>query len=408
LPAAKIKVVGGVGATRLWVSSIIAVAGIAGIVVQQFLTRRWVRSVVMSVACVGVVSAVVQLWPWDGTMGSAVTQRPVMAANVDKVELKFLRAVTSRMERGNDPAQVDVSWKVTGLPEGLGVRAETSEHTWRWADGLNFFRESKLYFRNGFVPEPFNSELVRFDFRNDPETLQSQIKAMKEARARWLDRRGPNSPALAIRDQAVARLEAFNRTVPHELGVEMRFDARMEVSPSIAAKMRSVPSKMEAKLNLRLVRSELLKEMPWKEGQRMGVKGIALRLTGQGTSGDMTVARLVVSQAPRLDWMGVHNYGSGDLATTDGEYRHGHVVALNRTHGDRGDVQMESWSPVVIGGVVMSWRKLWLVEPWVIRDGKRVPRTKGWWEGTTLAVVAEKDLGSFTKEARVEGFLLEK
>ena len=406
LPAAKSKAAAGVIETRVWLAAAIAVGGIIWIVVRQFLARRLTSSLVMAVVCVGLVTAVAQLWPWDWTT-SVNSAGPVASA---KAELSFLRATTWRTERGNAPAIVEVSWKVSGLPEGLAARAENAAITWRWNDGVTYAREPKRFLRNDVVLYSFGSALVPFDYRADPETLRSRIEWVKEKRAQWIKQRGPGaSGAKTVYDGELAGLEAFNRAGRSEAGAEAGLGVQMEVSPSLAAKMRATPSEMEGTLKFRLVRAELLQEIPWKEGQRAVVKGITLRLAAQEREGDEMVGFLVVSQASRQPWPSVLNAGGfRRLETADGEYRNGSLVALNRAQGDRVDVRTAYGSPVGIGGVSLSWQKLSMTEPWVTRGGKRVPRTQDWWEGTTLGIVAEKNLGWFTAKARVDGFLLEK
>lgn len=394
LPGA--KAVGGVAETRMAVAVIIAVAGIAGIVVQQFLTRRWVRSLAMGVACVGVVCAVAQLWPWDWTTRRGETERVA-----EKAELKFGGA-EQRVASG-----VDLSWRLEGAPDGMGARVLSAKSTWRWADGPALTKEARFFSQDGGAPSPFGAGLVRFDDRSDPETFNKKIEAAEEKIVRARQRGVPPS-ILSRYEQGLAKLVAFpgeGRDLP---GRGYTMVGGLEVSPSLVERMRTTASQLEATLNFSLVRAEVLAEMAWKEGSRVTVRGTTLRLTGLEVKPGGTGARLVVSQASRQPLLTVLNIGTWDLETGDREYRRGRLVAVNRVQGDRVDVQTGSRESAVIGGVVLSWRKLTLVEPWVLREGKRVPRTKGWLEGATVALVAEKELGRFTKEARVDGFLLAK
>lgn len=130
--------------TRLIVGFGVAFAGIMGVTVHQFLTRRTWWSIGGILGTLGLILAIALWWPWSWSIDSRwhawLDRRveaswpleaapPDLAIAVTKAELKRYPG-----DRPNQPFQLLLNCRVEGLPENQVLLPAVGSYTLSWAD----------------------------------------------------------------------------------------------------------------------------------------------------------------------------------------------------------------------------------------------------------------------------------
>jgi hypothetical protein len=135
----------GVATSRIAVVIALAVAGVAAVVVNQFLTRRFWRSILFIGAAVGLMVMTALWWPWDLQIAAKwhayaesrveanwpTTTAPAgLTLTLGAAELA--RAPGARADR---PVQLRVNYRVDGLPGSQALVPSVANFSLRWPDG---------------------------------------------------------------------------------------------------------------------------------------------------------------------------------------------------------------------------------------------------------------------------------
>lgn len=393
--AGRNEVTGGVMYTRLWLSAVVFVAGAVVVATHQYLTRRFVRSVLGVVACLGLVAATGlgclmdlsgAIATWDE---SAVEPTPGL---VDRLSIQVEPAAGWRVPNppkgriAKEDARLRVLLRVHGLPDGLNLGVKSSEHTWTWPDGIKLRRDgwfteiqvgkSQFLRRSLALPVP----------EADPETEQWRRDAQKKIAERQLARGYVNEW------QARMPVDRFGLLV-----------IQHNIPNSIFAKMQAEPPAYRVDLQCLVFRSELLAEVPLRHGARAsgGSDTFHFRQLGKAEEG-------LISTQPALTQSGLW-FSAGISDHYRGLRQRRSILVVNRVTGDieeewgqwrRGTLQM------MIAGVAVSWSKYALKAPIVIRDGQEVSKDPQWREHSILAVVVDREAGRFEREVSTNRFEL--
>ena len=406
--------------TRVWLSCALLVLGGVLIAVYQYLTRRFVRSVVGVIVCLGLIALVGQVCPWNWAAQIGQLPEPPLTPPAGLIEGLTLRANPARGTFGQAPenkqervakdAALRLRLRVDGLPADTMIAAEKAEQTWSWANGLKMSR------RGFYEPTGSPATAVAVLRRNyslpvppeDPETVQWR----KERREKWeaVLRRGPGvqwkSPAAAAEDQRTMRGYA---TLPNSFLAKMR-----EESPAYVASVHCI-----------LFQPAILAELELKAGAR-----------GQGGARSFHVLNLTVgnvaspgkndSAHPGIKLEegclvtlvtttpSVAKFGLWFSVALAAEFRNwlfrGQSLAVNHRTGDISEDVMTGGNgipPLLVAGVVVAWDTLSIRPSTVIRNGQPVISDPQWRDHTTLVMMADKEVARFTREVKTDKFELE-
>jgi len=135
----------GVATSRICVAIALAVAGIAAVVVHQFLTRRLWRSIVLIGTTVGLIIMTTLWWPWDlgiAAKGQAYQESLIEANWPDAKSPAGLTLTLGSAElarapgaRADRPAQLRVNYQVEGLPGSQALLPYVANFSLGWPDG---------------------------------------------------------------------------------------------------------------------------------------------------------------------------------------------------------------------------------------------------------------------------------
>jgi hypothetical protein len=160
----------GVMYSRVWVVVALAVAGIIAVVIHQFLTRRFWRSVALIGTTVGLILMVALWWPWD----LKITDR-WYAYQESQVEANWPAATTpagltlalggaelakAPGARADRPVQLRMNYRVEGLSGSQALQPYVANFSLRWPDGTG--EEGWSWIR----PEQSISRLVTYRVLN--------------------------------------------------------------------------------------------------------------------------------------------------------------------------------------------------------------------------------------------------
>jgi len=380
-PSGRVQLDGGLLATRGWLAGLLFVIGGAVATVQQFRTRRILRS--FTIVGTGVAAAVLVLaaWPWNLSRNSVGwTDHP--GSHAAEISVAFREARSTDVPKHD--TELDVGLKLDGVPAGFWLQGEYATHRWNWPSGLTLERSGWLGFHD-YVDR--GAEWVALGLPSEKANLEYQAYVA----ALWARRGLPQPPT----------------PEPNLAGVLLKVPA------SFAARMRQERPAYLFRGHFQLYQSKLVDERPPLVGERLDTGAERTRIVdvgqftrvnrvsrfGGGTEHSMGIA--LVEHAPALWWDG-HAFNSVgtwlNYQRSDTEY-----FLVNRTRGNASAAEW-SWPAVArFGTVAIAWRGLNFSAPSDWRDGKWIEQP-GWFEGVTLAKVVNREEERFTKELRVERF----
>jgi hypothetical protein len=342
--------------TKLWVSAAVFVAGGTAIAAHQYLTRRFVRSVVLVAFGLGLIALIGQVWPWNWAKVISELHRPALppAAAGLLENLVFTVEPADGVIGQNPRSKQDLNLKeaalyprvlVTGLPQGMTIAAERVKQTWSWADGLQLSRDG--YYEPGYSPVSLVlSRVYALPLPPaDPETVKwekdQQEKKDAERSARGVRPYRPNPPEP---DLGGALLHGYS-TLPN----------------SFLAKMRAESPAYRAEAQWILFRPELVVELPLKEDVRASNLSRTFRSRSlQGDTPLLVTTRASVSQDGL--WQ--------SAAVAVPEFRRWlfseHAMSVNHTTGDIVWVGTDQAGSrlLTVGGVSINWNVLYVDPRW--------------------------------------------
>lgn len=298
-------------ATRMMLQTTLAVVGILGVTVYQFLTRNLWRSAAMIGGTAAVIVAVGVWWPWASNIESRLNvfllRRAVgeWPASAEPAGLKFTVGSSgiTPLRNGSRPSKVSMvrtQYHVEGLVMSQGLMAASSEYAWRWPDG---------------------TEQVGRSWSRSNMMERAAEQALKHGQPGY----DPNEP---YTDSLVV-----SSSVPAAMGT----------------KLLAEPSVYTLQARIRLMRFESVTPVPLQPGARKLQDRLGQRLAAVEKSGEQLLVTFI-NHAPSLL---VDNAGGGVLAPF-GQYDQYFLV--NRKNGfvDRGSAH--SRMTTRIGTVGIAWQ----------------------------------------------------
>jgi hypothetical protein len=385
--------------SRLWLATAILVGGSMIIAGHQFLTRRFVRSVTMTVPMLGLIVLVGRFWPWDCSILLTDLSQPeppplAAAESFGGVKLALGPAQIRFRDTGiaNPEPRTTIlqALQVDGMPEDLLITGRAAQ-SWHWSDGTVDARQS-IYF------DSWSDRALRKTFalpkpQDDPETIHWQQEWRAKANA---DRvaRGlaplPSRPRLA------------------DTGAILGYT---RLSDSLLARIQARPPASELLVEAEIRRLQIALELPLKPGAVGAGDSQTFRITSlfQPRRSENATLRLVLTD-PALRSNGLWGVKAIDPANRDRLPEK--VLAVNRRAGDVGGVLLhydDGGEPVTarIGGVKIRWTICGVSSSRVVRDAQWVSRYPDWLEHTTLVLVDTKPVARITRKVRTEKFEFE-
>lgn len=307
----------GVGTSRMAVALALAVAGIATVVVHQFLTRRLWRSGAIIAATAGLIVMTALWWPWDlkiAAQWQAYGERRVEASwptttapaglTLTLGSAELARAPGARADR---PVQLRVNYRVEGLPGSQALVPAVANFSLGWPDGA---REAGW---SWVRPEQSLGRLITYRVLNQTPT------------EKW------------ARDDSLAM-----QTIP----------------AAIATRLQAAPAAFSLKVRYGVMEVESAASVPLQPGARTMNGFLGERMAHVEKTGDQLEVTFVRS-SPALfidTLLGIQNYvfGAGQAATR--QFSQYLLVNHARDFSDRGTTV---WgNSTRIGTVSINWQTL--------------------------------------------------
>ncbi len=366
----------GLTETRPGLTLLAAAMGVAIVVVcHQFLTRRTVRSFVISGSGFALATLIVILWPWDLYKIESVPAAQQSAVE-DKVSISVdrIRIGPPRFAKSDRSAQLNYQMTVHGIPDGLDLvgfwsrRGFLSEHTWRWPDG------SLLKF-DGYLGVPADFE----DWTDGAVRNLLGVQGLK-----------PDS-----------RRNELTIAIQRQLREGPRLSAQFFLSTEMAARMLQEPPAYTVKLNDLLVRPVVEYELPLRISARQqhGTNTLRIAQAERREDGRMFVNLVESKPDPRTDPSLFTP--SASVQTWDPK-----VYALVNREKNEAVLVLGYGSNQTtrIGTVEIRWNTVAFSRPNEQREGKWVPEPATWFDGTVLTRVGFVEEGRISRELKVERF----
>ena len=382
--------------TRLWLCAVVFVVSSLLIAAQHFLTRHFVRSIVMIALSLGVIALIGERWRWDlsETIASfgRLPSADVSGGTVEQLGLQVgsARVTSYPPTRDADLAEpsVQVVLRPSGLPEGMSLIGEKVNHHWQWPDGLALSRGG--YF--GWTDFPAQ-QVLRKNFTlpvppHDPETDEWNRARHAELIARLAAHQGA----------------AFHTEAPLPPG---SLYLSTMVPKSIIARIRQQSPVYSVDVRGYLTRPEVVVDLPLVVG-------------AQGADGSQTFRLLhlipIDKQPGRVAVLvttipAMHSMASMSVLRIRGrgqDFFRSQYESVNHAYGFIGWVSDEKrgLGHAQVGGVLVSWLALNVHPEMVVRNGKWVERDPDWLAHTSLAFVTEREVARFTRTATTSKFEL--
>jgi len=391
--------------TRLWVCGLILMVGSMAIAAHQYLTRHFVRSVVLVVACLGLIALVGQVWPWNWGRSLASLHKPALAPvepgvvdqlsfTVEPAKGTFGSGFKGKGEGDDKDAALNLKLRVRGLPDELAVVTENVRQTWSWPNGLKLTRGGRAY--SWWNDSPGDAVLRRAYALppEDPETLQ------------WMKVRRERTNARINANRAARGLPPIPPYAPPPRpakGDGTLLSDYVSLPNSILAKMKVEPPAYRADAKWILYRPEAVAELPLKVGAR-----------AVGGARTFHIAQFIERRPLVISThASVTQYGVWNSAAVSSEFRNWffreRFAAVNRVTGDINEVRngQVGSKQLFVGGVIVDWNVLEVYPTNVIRNDQDVVKDPQWIEHTTLVFLVDRDVALFDRVVETAKFELE-
>jgi hypothetical protein len=389
--------------TRLWVCSLILVSGSLAIAAHQFLTRRFVRSVGLVVAGLGLIALTGQVWAWSWHRTFASLHKPVLAPADPAVLDRLAFAVEpakgtfgggfKEQDADKKEAYLDLRLRVSGLPEDLGITAgDYISHTWSWGNGLTFKRSNNYLWSNNSAGDAVLRRVYALPIpAADIETLH------------WKRLRQDKFDA----DRAARGLRSFrgwNTAAVEFKPGESRLNAYIGLPNSYLAKMKAEPPAYHLTAQWTLYRPEVVAGLPLKDGARASGQAQTFHLLQMNRD-----KPVVISTRSSVTHFGVWFSG---VANSDYHYRswyYNRFATVNRVTGDIRPVLGGQWGgpSLYLGGVIVTWHGLQVGPRIVIRNDRDQVADPQWLEHSLLVMMEDRDVAAFDRVVETAKFQLE-
>jgi hypothetical protein len=388
----------GVMFSRLWLTAMILVAGAVVISIHQFLTRRFVRSVVLTIPVLGLIMLVGRFWPWDCSILLTGLNQPeapplVAADSFAGVQLTLGPAQIGYRDTANTKlgprTMILQTLEVQGMPEALFISGAAAGQSWRWPDGSASMPQSTQF--SSWSDHALRKTLALPNRQDDPETI------------RWQQERRDKVNA----DRAARGLDPWPSPFRRADSGAMLGYTRLP--DSLIARIQARQPASELLVHAEISRLQVVLELPLKPGAVGSGDSQTFRITSVFRPRMNATVQLVLT-SPAQQSNGLWGVVAIDPATRDRLPEE--VVALNRTEGDSSSTFLrydEGGEPVkaCVGGVTIRWTVAGVAPERVIRQGKWKLRDPDWFEHASMVMFAIQPLARFTREVKTEKFELE-
>lgn len=286
----------GVVETRGWLMLALVVATVAGVVIHQYLTRRFSRSVAIGISGAIAAFGILSFWPWDWAKPFARAG----SRHSQDISIAFERA---HVVPGSLRPQVETEVTISGVPERYAVGGGQSRggvrHEWTWTDGTK-----AVYF-------------------------------------------GPIVRATEMRESE-AGAGAVTNEPPHD---DWRVVSRVIVPPDRLSRFEQEPATYTLEMRLALLEKQKRLEMPLTDGATVEDGDQVVRIVEI----DHEKKQLVVAE--RAAAWGMRN-ASIQVGTTFSPTGGGPRFVLSAASGVLATPTETQVQSVRIGGVGQTWRRL--------------------------------------------------
>lgn len=390
----------GVIVTRWTLSCFMVLVGATLIAVHHYLTRHFVRSVVLIFLGLGVLAMVSRAWQWDFSRTLAGISRPEPVPPVGMVEgmtIQSSRAwVAGRAARSQEKvSSLRVRLNVEGLPPETSVLADDVLQTWRWPQSPDFKRT------NQFGMARFPAEVFLRRALSLPKPVQDPESA------RWYQ---------AVREREVARREKFNAErvsrglspIPYSTMAPAKPDdfsllVYAVLPDGVIAKMKTEPPAYTARIEGSITQPVIVAELPLRVGARASNDAQTFRLVHLLPLPQKKLeatAAMIISTAPSIRKSGL--WITGEFGRRVDQLFRWHWFDVNHTTGDLSRVNETRLGEARIGSVTIKWQQMSVHPFTVIRNGEEVIKDPEWREHTKLVFLAEKAVARFTREVHAD------
>lgn len=376
--------------TRMWTAVVIVLVTGAVVTVHQFVARRRVTSMVVSI--LGLAAALLALasWPWTiaDLRPRARQSAPVSALPLEEISVKLGRAEIQRQYSRDSTTGLSLVFRLDSLPEGAGLLGLEARHEWRWPDGL-------VLKRTGRFPVDWSTTTgLPADLR---QSLKLRVPLKDEETDRWMEQ---------LRNKSQFRADAEQKR-------KGRLVDSMIVPASLAHRMRMEASNYRGVIHAALTQAEILNEHPLGDRSLQAFKAQTLRITRVEPAANDTIALHTVVTTPAWEsssrqslrrWIGTLRLDPNStphlMTPIDTPF------LVSRMTGEVRQLSGQGRSSAQICGVTISWVKLKALQPKVRRGNKWVVRYENWFAGTSICVVRAREVARVVREVEVERFEL--
>ena len=378
---------------RMMVVSAAMLVVAALVVALQYLTRRWVRSVIVLTSGGLVAVGCGALWvrPFAAVRARRNVPPEWNAARAAGVKLEWVEVSADKggAQSTAEGVYVRSRMRASGIPDGLWLTGGTGKASWRWRDGFEHGDDCWVYNYNTWSDRGKAARLL-FGWGEPGKDEETE---------RWKRDHPP-------------RVRPQSSSAPLNYSVY----TSMRVPGTTAERMRREPSRFRLETSFQLMQPQLLLETALHPGPWMthGAYGVRLArvwpVAIDATHEDPSARHIAVIESgpalftdlwyeflrvfPALESRGRRSWSSGD----------GPSFAVNRKYG-MGDIYTESRSASLrissVELVARTWR-VWV--PKVVREGKWVLEHPDWFDEAKLVIMDGVPLARFTREVTVEDF----
>lgn len=382
--------------TKFWLSAVVLVAGGFAIAAHHYLTRRFVRSVVLVACCLGLMAAVGQWGRWNWGRAIGLLHIPVPTGAPEMTGQLTLAVGEGKGTLGQPPTRRGAAdgkdatlilWlRARGLPDDLTMAVERADQIWTWDDGVKLSRVA--YYITGHSP----AEVIlrrRHSLPVPPSDAETD---------QWHARRQEK-----IDERLRARGLPTPRRVAATTGDGIPLVGHVNLPNSLLAKMKAEAPAYRADLSCILYRPEVLTELAFKDDVRAVGPAQTFHLhRPEGSPPWMLVTHSSVTR------MGLWYSAAISAEIRSWMFRQ-RIMAVNLVTGDIQQVRENQQGSVhlQVAGVMINSNILHTPTRMVIRDEKEVPMDPRWHEHTQLVVIADREVARFRREVQAGKFALE-
>ncbi len=384
----------GLTEARLHTLYLLAVAGCAVVVALQFLTRRWVRTLILLAGMSGLLLAEAVWWPLVLRGRSEEGGGFVATSAVDSaVAFHHEKGASLHIEQDPGAASGTIVFgnlEVKGAPPELLLRYGKPLFEWRWPDGSHAQALGTLLGETR--PSPYQLQMAA-PHKELPEAVWEQGWEYKMALK--------NGKPLAYEDYVRKNAPANHL-----------WDYYAEVPRPAALRMLSEPPECTIDVRGDVMKAQLSSEVPLASGSAWSGKGEGFKISQMKWNPETKMLGVFVVEHRAAIGGPFDPFGFSNLLNADSAY-----VAVNPRLGESAwPVYYSNFNFAIrIATVAIAWRSLTFIGPsnsvaafpTLDRGMWTGPSFEDWFSGATLGRVHEVSTGSFSRKVTIERLRVE-